>query len=108
MFLRKDVPDEPEDFSDSDTNRVSPFNGLDNVSNLTAKQQPQGSFNHIQLQAIYEELKFLKDVVKGKENEKFILSEWKCLGKVIDRLMFWLCMVVFVIGVIVIYASNEK
>ena len=102
------MPDEPENVSDSDCNRVSPFIGHDNVSNLTAKQQPHGSSNFIQLQAIYEELKFLKDVVQGKENEEFIVSEWKCLGKVIDRFMFWLCMLVFVIGVIAIYAPSEN
>ena len=106
MFLRKDVPDEPEDFSDSDTNRVSPFIGHENISNLAAKQPPQGSFNQMLLQAMYEELKFLKDVVQGKENEAFVVSEWKCLGKIIDRFMFLLCMVVFVIGIIAIYAPN--
>ena len=42
----------------------------------------------------------LKDLVMNKENDDFVREEWKCLAKIVDRLLFWLCTVVFLITIL--------
>ena len=54
---------------------------------------------------ILENLEFLTNYVKEKQKAESIIDEWKLLSKVIDRTLFWLCLIVTVIYMIVTVAS---
>ena len=58
-----------------------------------------------ELGKILENLEFLTNYVKEKQKAESIIDEWKLLSKVIDRTLFWLCLIVTVIYVIVTVAS---
>ena len=58
-----------------------------------------------ELGKVLENLEFLKNYVKDKQRAESIIDEWKLLSKVIDRTLFWLCLIVTVIYVIVTVAS---
>ena len=58
-----------------------------------------------ELGEILENLEFLTNYVKHKQQAESIIDEWKLLSKVIDRTLFWLCLIVTVIYVIVTAAS---
>ena len=53
----------------------------------------------------FETLEILTNYVKDKQRAESIIDEWKLLSKVIDRTLFWLCLIVTVIYVIVTVAS---
>ena len=101
FFLQHDIPKEPE-FSSVCENVES-----DMVISETERAKSVGTTcckTNAYLQAIVNELSFLKNVVKEQESENFITNEWKCFGKVMDRFLFWLCLCGFVLAIICIYA----
>ena len=55
-----------------------------------------------QLERNRRDLMSLKDIIIGKEKDDFIVDEWKCLGKITDRCLFWLCVISFTITLAII------
>ena len=93
LFLRKEVPDEPE-FLESQRNSMLEMVDVENRPKSSAKRQ---RLSNDQLKAIRMNLKALKDIIVEKEKENFVIDEWKCLGKITDRCLFWLCVISFAI-----------
>ena len=58
-----------------------------------------------QLKAILTQLQFLKETITGQEKIEFFQAEWKCLAKLVDRLLFWICLIGFVSTVLYIYVD---
>ena len=54
-----------------------------------------------ELQEIKSYLASLMEHINDKQEESFMASEWKVLGLVIDRLMFWVCLVTVVVMCVV-------
>ena len=78
-----------------------------NVVDLVKPESTQKKWvGNNDLEAMRRDLMMLKDVVMNKEKEGFVVEEWKCLGKIIDRLLFWLCTVVFLITVLSIMSYD--
>ena len=128
LFLRKEVPQHDSIFHAEDklgenktTNKVAPgkidetktsnkFNPGPEENNKKIMEnvdsnRPKSSQKHMcvcsdDLQAMRLDLMHLNNIVRKKENESFIVDEWKCLGKVIDRLLFWLCTIISVITIL--------
>ena len=73
----------------------------DTIDTEQAADKPATS----ELGKILENLKFLTNYVKDQQQAESIIDEWKLLSKVIDRTLFWLCLIVTVIYVIVTVAS---
>ena len=100
LFLRKDVPDEPG-FLESQTNATLEIVDIEDRPKTSGKRQ---RLSNDQLDEIRMELKALKDIIVEKEKENFVIDEWKCLGKITDRCLFWLCVIIFLITIVMISA----
>ena len=104
LFLRKYLPEQPEFYKETERNQVMPLDGKQgtpSVEKLEKKSKP-GSENEI-LQSICNKVNAIEEILKGKELDIFLTAEWKCLGKVIERFTFWVCVIVSGIGFITIY-----
>ena len=55
-----------------------------------------------QLERIQKNVMALMDIIVDKEMDNFVVDEWKCLGKITDRCLFWLCFISFVITLTII------
>ena len=97
FFLRKEVPEEAE-FPDVQKNELMEMVNVGERPK-TAGKMPR--LSNDQLEGLRMDLMILKDIVVNREKENFVVDEWKCLGKIIDRLLFWLCFISFVISLIV-------
>ena len=98
--MRKDVPDEPG-FLESQTNATLEIVDIEDRPKTSGKRQ---RLSNDQLDEIRMELKALKDIIVEKEKENFVIDEWKCLGKITDRCLFWLCVIIFLITIVMISA----
>ena len=99
------MPEQPDFYTEEngDASKVTPF--VSETDTKSAAQKPAGlATSNGDLQSIYNEVNFMKEILKDKEIEGFLSGEWKCLGKVIQRLMFWVSTVAFCIALIIIYA----
>ena len=87
---------EPEQMDVEDVTKVEK-----KLDTKQAADKPAAS----ELGKILENLEFLTNYVKEKQKAESIIDEWKLLSKVIDRTLFWLCLIVTVIYMIVTVAS---
>ena len=98
LFLQKEVPGEPN-FSREGAKRME--KNKVNVIELDVPESTQRKCEcNYDLEVIRRDLMMLKDLVMNKENHDCVTEEWKCLGKIVDRLLFWLCSVVFFITIL--------
>ena len=91
------VPEEPESLALQD----------DQINMVDVEERRPTSGNrqrHIidQLERNRRDLMMLKDIIIGKEKDEFVIDEWKCLGKITDRCLFWLCVISFTITLAII------
>ena len=56
-----------------------------------------------ELRAIVKELKLITTILAEKEKEDLVLSEWKLLAKIVDRFLFLVAVIIFLVSLIYIY-----
>ena len=90
------VPEEPE----------SPASIDDQIYMVDVEERRPTSGNRQQIidQLVrnQRDLMSLKDMIIAKEKDDFIVDEWKCLGKITDRCLLWLCFIRFTITLAII------
>ena len=50
-----------------------------------------------ELAEVLKELKKITGHIKEKEHSESIVDEWKLFAKIVDRLLFWMCLITFAI-----------
>ena len=97
FFLRKEVPEEPNVVGAGEKrmekNKV-------NIVDLDMPDSTQKKWVGNDLEGMRCDLMILKNIVVNREQDAFVMDEWKCLGKIVDRLLFWLCTVIFLITIL--------
>ena len=56
-----------------------------------------------ELRAIVNELKLITNSLAEKGNDDLVLSEWKLLAKIVDRFLFLVAVIIFLVSLIYIY-----
>ena len=97
FFLQKEVPDEPNVAGAGEKRREK---NKVNIIDLNASDSIPTKWVGNDLEVMRCDLMILKNIVIKKEQEAFVMDEWKCLGKIVDRLLFWLCTVIFLITIL--------
>lgn len=94
LCLKHEV-DAIESVLDAD-NAIKPFDSVVEDA-VDIKPKPQS-----ELGAILKHLQMITEYLNEKKADDAVTDEWKLLAKIIDRLFFWVSLIVLVIAVIVI------
>ena len=79
-------------------------NEICNKVNLDQLDDTNTSSNTLKaLSKIFEEVRFISLKVRNQEKEDAMLSEWKNMAKIVDRLLFWITVFGLLIVVMSIY-----
>jgi hypothetical protein len=60
------------------------------------------------LSGIYDNLAYITDKMKEKEEEDIVMAEWRAVAKILDRMLFWVSSIVILLIFIALVTSQDK
>lgn len=58
-----------------------------------------------ELKAILDRLIMISELMKSQKSDEAVMDEWKLLAKIVDRVFFWISLIVLIVIIIVISAK---
>ena len=59
------------------------------------------------LEEILQNLRFITDRMKQEDADTHIMDEWKALGRVVDRLFFWVVCLILIVTTIAMMLQRD-